>query len=32
MRKTKDLFREIRDFKEIFHEKMGTIRTEMVRT
>ena len=34
MRKTRDLFKEIRDTKGIFHAKLGTIKmgTEMVRT
>ena len=26
MRKARDLFKKIRDTKEIFHEKMGTIK------
>ena len=30
MGKTRDLFKKIRDTKETFHAKMGTIRTEMV--
>ena len=32
MRKTRDLFKKIRDTKGIFHAKMGSIRTEMVWT
>ena len=31
MGKTRDLFKKIRDTKGIFHAKMGSIRTEMVR-
>ena len=30
MRKTRDLFKKIRDTKGTFHAKMGSIRTEMV--
>ena len=30
--KTRDLFKKIRDTKETFHVKMGTIKTEMVGT
>ena len=30
--KTKDLFKKIRDNKETFHAKMGSIKTEMVWT
>ena len=30
--KSRDLFKKMRDTKEIFHEKMGSIRTEMVWT
>ena len=30
MRKTRDLFKKIRDIKRTFHAKMGTVRTEMV--
>ena len=32
MRKTRDLFKKIRDTKGTFHAKMGSIRTEMVWT
>ena len=32
IRKTRDLFKKIRDTKAIFHAKMGSIRTEMVWT
>ena len=32
MKKTRDLFKKIRDTKGTFHAKMGTIRTEMVWT
>ena len=32
MGKTRDLFKKIRDTKETFHAKMGTIRDKMVRT
>ena len=32
MGKTRDLFKKIRDTKETFHAKMGSIRTEMVWT
>ena len=32
MGKTRDLFKKIRDIKEIFNAKMGTERTEMVWT
>ena len=32
MGKTRDLFKKIRDTKETFHVKMGTIKTEMVGT
>ena len=32
MGKTRDLFKKIRDTKGIFHAKMGSKRTEMVRT
>ena len=32
MGKTRDLFKKIRDMKGTFHEKMGTIKTEMVWT
>ena len=32
MRKTRDVFKKIRDIKGIFHAKMGTKRTEMVWT
>ena len=32
MGKTRDFFKKIRDTKEMFHEKMGTKRTEMVWT
>ena len=32
MRKTRDLFKKIRDTKGIFHAKIGSIRTEMVCT
>ena len=32
MAKTRDLFKKIRDIKEIFNAKMGTERTEMVWT
>ena len=32
MGKTRDLFKKIRDMKETFQAKMGTIRTEMVWT
>ena len=32
MGKTRDLFKKIRDTKGTFHAKMGSIRTEMVRT
>ena len=32
MRKTRDLFKKIRDTKGTFHAKMGSIRTETVRT
>ena len=32
MAKTRDLFKKIRDTKGTFHAKMGTIRTEMIRT
>ena len=32
MRKTRDLFKKIRDNKETFHAKMGSIKTEMVWT
>ena len=32
MGKTRDLFKKIRDTKGTFHEKMGSISTEMVRT
>ena len=32
MEKTRDLFKKIRDTKETFHAKMGSIRTEMVWT
>ena len=32
MGKTRDLFKKIRDTKGIFHAKMGSIRTEMIRT
>ena len=32
MGKIRDLFKKIRDTKTTFHVKMGTIRTEMVRT
>ena len=32
MGKTRDLFKKIRDIKEIFNAKMGTKRTEMVWT
>ena len=32
MRKTRDLFKKIRDTKGIFHAKMGTIMTEIVWT
>ena len=28
MRKTRDLFKKIRDTKETFHAKMGTVKTE----
>ena len=30
MRKTRDLFKKIRDTKGTFHAKMGTVRTEML--
>ena len=30
--KTRDLFKKLRDTKETFHAKMGTIRTELVWT
>ena len=30
MRKTRDLFKKIRDTKGTFHAKMGTLKTEMV--
>ena len=32
MRKTRDLFKKIRETKGTFHAKMGSIRTEMVWT
>ena len=32
MGKTRDLFKKMRDTKGTFHEKMGTIRTELVWT
>ena len=32
MGKTRDLFKKIRDIKEYFHAKMGTIKTEMIWT
>ena len=32
MRKTRDLFKKIRDTKETFHAKMGTVNTEKVWT
>ena len=32
MEKTRDLFKKIRDTKETFHAKMGTIKREMVWT
>ena len=32
MRKTRDLFKKIRDTKGTFHAKMGSLRTEMVWT
>ena len=32
MRKTRDLFKKIKDTKGTFHAKMGTVRTEMVWT
>ena len=32
MGKTRNFFKKIRDTKETFHAKMGTIRTEMVWT
>ena len=32
MRKTRDLFKKIRDTRRIFHAKMGTIKEEMVWT
>ena len=32
MGKTRDLFKEIRDTKGIFHAKMGLVKTEMVWT
>ena len=32
MGKTRDLFKKLRDTKETFHAKMGTIRTELVWT
>ena len=32
MRKTRDLFKKIRDTKETFHAKMGTIKEKMVWT
>ena len=32
MGKTRDLFKKIRDTRGIFHAKMGSIKTEMVRT
>ena len=32
MRKTRDLFKKIRDTKVTFHAKMGTIKTQMVWT
>ena len=32
MGKTRDLFKKIRDSKGTFHAKMGSIKTEMIRT
>ena len=32
MGKTRNLFKKIEDTKEMFHARMGTIKTEMVRT
>ena len=32
MGKTRDLFKKIQDTKETFHAKMGTMRTERIRT
>ena len=32
MGKTRDLFKKIRDTKEYFHARMGTIKTEMIWT
>ena len=32
MRKTRDLFKKLRDTKGTFHAKMGSVRTEMVGT
>ena len=32
MGKTRDLFKKIRDTKRTFHAKMGTMRTERIRT